>query len=152
MRHLVLLLALVGCDHRWPVRGPVTVDDNVTDMRLLVALWDGADAWCTATGGVACVTWEHSRNGDVHMAHRARGNAAYIPSAGTLELDLSKIRPMSWGTVIRHELGHAFGLPHAPYGLMQGDVRWTRGCIDEATLRAFCTMHGCPSTACAECR
>jgi hypothetical protein len=153
VRALAAAALTLSCNATFPERGPVHVSPRLTGQKR-AAIERGMADWCRATNGVACPTLLTGRGDFEFIVERLpRGNAITRrrPTTVRVGIDLDAFWPGYWLGAIKHEIGHAYGLSHAPEGLMRGEETggpWTRSrvpydCIDQRTLAAFCELHTC---------
>jgi len=153
MRALLLVsLALTGCLATFPLDGEVYVDPRLSPRKQYL-IQQAMDDWCKATSGRACPRIVPGRGPFEFVVETRSGhNAITRQRFRTVQIgiDLLTWPAGSQLAAVKHEIGHAYDLEHAPKGLMrgaeQGGPQMRKGvrtdCIDRRTLEAFNERHG----------
>ena len=131
-----------------PLRVVVSPDFDLTKNALLYSAWD---EYRVATGGALTVVEDEARADLFIMPSTEVRYGGYAP--GRIRLD-PRLGDTAFRTVALHELGHAFGLPHYPEGIMRqydgGGV--FVNCLDQYTVDKICEVYPCtnPRNTCGE--
>jgi uncharacterized protein (DUF2267 family) len=144
----VLLVAvgmLGGCAPELP-EGVAYVDPGF-DADTAEAVVAAVDEWRIATDRGAELYPEiaDTGKGDVLRIRPWRGpdGASSRERGFLIQVNTEVLRtPSSVFTSTLHEIGHAIGLDHASYGIMQDTRSKLKACLDDRTVRDACDILG----------
>lgn len=156
MRYLLALLALVALACA-PPKSPSGM--RIRQMPLVLSMSDELPLLQQALAFSAWDDWRITSGGAVQVVEDPSGDVSIVPDervAFGMYVDdrLIRVNPTLPDDVFRsvmlHELGHAFGLPQLPVGIMAGYPEGFINCIDETALRTLCSAYHCtqPKATC----
>ena len=144
---LGFMLLVISCTPaRAPINGVHARDMPVTmqfaeGVPLLnrALIYSAADDWQRATGGAGRVEFVDGGTIDIRIT-----DSGPLGKCTSTEMILRSDAPDElFRAAALHEIGHKFGMNHLPEGVMMANITPDENCIDELTLRVFCSAYHC---------